>query len=393
MMYMMGPNIDSFVKCKRSKTWQQYFFGTLDPEPGLIKNEAEISPHLDQLIQEVKRDMIHLDNDKSRVEFRSIFAIFPLNFGSIFTYRDKSPPYESMKAISLLPDYLNVLSMKDLKAGKLNQLLQKEYDWSVPTNEMWLSGAGKLLVDSFLLSDKAKKFLIAKELNCCYNTDVLEHGPLIFFVVMIYFSLQRLIWRYVSGGPHAPKTMLGFITSGLCSFILCFGTLYLMSIVIYMQKHNSGESRALSLGLQEARDLESNTHNRMHTKNLIDPDYYEGAIEFYSKCIQRNQSLRYLMKADHEAKGGGLFNRKYSRFTEDGNYKPSSLSVEPDPSDRIQKIRSWKYGRKRPKFVGKMFHETMALEREEEEEARVKLLEENKKKAEAEAAKDTSGHF
>ena len=330
---LYGLNPEKSAKQEFEKSWHQLIKGPKKTE--LFKEVAKISPHLYQLIQEVKEDMIFLNDDhKSRVEFKSIFSVLPKNFGSIFSLRDKPPPFESIRAISLLPDHFNVTSIKDLKAARLNQLLQNDYEWSVPTNEMWLTEAGKLLVDSFLLSDQAKKFLIARELNsCCNNWDLIKEASITAGSFFSFFILTAKLWNFLTASGVVPMTWPFLATFIVMPFFLCYLVSILFSKYINLNRRTiNGESRALTRGLHDASGLKSMPEN----KNFISNDYHDGAIEYYSKEIQRNRALRSLMKTDHEANEWNYFKRKYSKFTEDGNYKSSV------PILSLQRIKGWK---------------------------------------------------
>ena len=103
------------------------------------------------------------------------------------------------------------------------------------------------------------------------------------------------------------------------------------------QQHKDADAKAVTRGQCTAEQLE-----RVRNKGQplpIDPDYYEGAVEFYSKEIQRNRSLRLMMK-----RTTAWYSSTGTQFTEEGDHRKSILSPDPFASRALRQIISWNLG-------------------------------------------------
>lgn len=294
---------------------------------------------------------------KKRLQFWPTFSVFPKAFGS--------SQVKWGKAVVLLPDYLNVSCVQDMTSVKLNQLLEKEFNWTVPSNQMWLTGAGRLLVDSFIISEKAKKYLIAREMCSTLHNDIYSSGFGVFSWIYVYFLSAAGMQSWFTP-PGLVVSFPVFILSQMLSCLVAWSGLYLTETLLHHRNQRNGDALALSRGFKRLHELEELANiNRPYS---LDPDYYEGALEVYQKEIQRNQSMRHLMMADSQINHCDTFwNRKYVVFRDDGVYRRSSFDPMVSPVDRLNHIKAWKRGRKKPKWA-KTFDEIDEATRIQHEE-------------------------
>lgn len=138
----------------------------------------------------------------------------------------------------------------------------------------WDSDAAKKLSNAMVLTDKAKAFAIAREINyaCTYHVyvdSILKAG----FLMMAYsagFMINRkfgLKQRMRIGGRGGVYSMLGIVAS------LMYMTI---SDTYTCWRDNSVDKRTANMGWA----------------------YAEGGLEFYLKSLERNVALRELMRAE-----------------------------------------------------------------------------------------------
>jgi hypothetical protein len=137
----------------------------------------------------------------------------------------------------------------------------------------WNSKAGKRLLESCVLSEKAQKFAIAREI---WKTDTevtyFESGNYALGIFLWFVINKSILTHYkLYSRPLAVKlgvTMLSGLVALTNYFILNDG------YHTYLDK--SCDAKAVDTG----------------------PEYFDGAIEYYTKLLQRNKALRRLMGND-----------------------------------------------------------------------------------------------
>lgn len=242
------------------------------------------------------------------------------------------------KSYAVLPDYANISSLSELRSDHLNAYLEKVYGWKVEDPELWLSGPGKLLIDSFILSDRAKKFMIAKTAYLADNKSCYLLAPVVAILTFMFYTMTDLSAVRNRGGHQGPVAQ-AFSFIAMCALI--GGNFYLFRFFFMQKLHGDADVKAITRGLMDEQQIRD---AQQQGKILpIDKEYCEGAIEYYNKEIQRNLSLRQLMK-----KTTPWYKGMFGAFNEDGDYQKSALSYDPRASRCIRKIIAWKMGHKAP---------------------------------------------
>ena len=205
------------------------------------------------------------------------------------------------KSTLVIPKYLTVESLDDLKSSYINGLLKRVYGLELKTNEDWFSEDGKQIISSFLLTDNAKKFLISRSLHELKDNQSFVHYYLTF--ITIYVCGQFAKWHKELGEALVSKRRLSnrnqqLIKPGFWRYLLVDykkSTLFmLLSSWCYL---------CLALfcgaGVKASRDSDAKTLSRSLANSttiksrlaLIDFNYYSGGEEAYQKVLNRNQSL------------------------------------------------------------------------------------------------------
>lgn len=134
---------------------------------------------------------------------------------------------------------------------------------------MFFSQAGQQLLDSLILSDNAKKFAIAKEIHL--NDNFRLHGNTVTIAMCCLF------------GTLAPGGIIDRFRLNRRSFALkslihltCYTTAYIVWRLYYDPMNYFIQLNADQLAAKQG------------------VDYYEGAIEFYKKMLQRHKACRTL---------------------------------------------------------------------------------------------------
>lgn len=281
------------------------------------------------MIDETKPDLKLTPGATEKLEFRSVPMANPMFVGS----------GEFYKAYAVLPDHLNVSSISDLRSNSLNDYMNELYEYKITESDLWLSGAGKLLVDSFVLSEKAKKFLIARQAYLADNRNCLNFIPFVFILTYVFYLSMEAIQKQSRGRPLGPFAR--FIVPMSCG-ILVFSNFFILRYFTIQQQFADADAKAVTRGKMDSREIEE-ARKSGHAAP-IDPDYYAGAVEYYNKEIQRHLSLRHLTKTTNP-----WFTSMFgSSFTAEGDYATSVLSYDPRASRSIRRIIAWKMGQKAP---------------------------------------------
>ena len=281
-----------------------------------------------KLIDETRREIRLSPEAEKNVEFRTAPTPVPMHLGSGRLHR----------AIAILPDYINITTVTALRSNTLNDYLEYCYGWKVEDPADWLSGVAKLLLDSFVLSERAKKFLIARQAFMADSTSLGLFTTVFALCTYCFYFLVELLNKQMirSGRSGAIVNFSIFLASGG----LTFGNYHLMQYFHLKKLHEDADAKAISKGKYDSRQYEE--ARRMGQPLPVDPDYYEGAMEYYSKEIQRNRALRHLIR-----KRAGWFRDPSRQFTEDGDYQSWIFSTDPLSSRSLRAIVSWKLGSQR----------------------------------------------
>jgi hypothetical protein len=263
------------------------------------------------------------DRDRKQVRFVSVGSTLPFNVGSI----------QLMGSVVALPDYLNVTSVQDFNSKKLNATLRRDFDWEMPDDKLWFTSSGQLLVDSFLLSPKAKKYLISRELNSTDSYFIHSHAGLVFMSIYL-FMLVLGVYENKANQPYKNlsygKKMSAIVLGASVAI-----SAYWMLILVYKsswQRH--ADAKALTRGLKDANELLDDCEK--NEPSFIDEEYLEGAFEYYNKLCQRHLALKQLIKSTTE-----WYQFKHGTFSSTGDMRSSLLSVELPLSHRLESIRKW----------------------------------------------------
>lgn len=279
---------------------------------------------MEKLIEEVKQEYEGCDEAKARVKFSCHRKAEPANYGSSFLG----------DAFVVLPEYLDVRSVNDLNAAKVNAMLQETFEWTVPRTEMWFSDHGKLLVDSFLLSDAAKKYIIAKEMASTFNNDT---ALMTFFLAGSITVFHLLIGMFEKRRkPLGSAEMMGNV-------MICATTAAMFYFLMRMQRRlirdQSGNLSATTRGRTNLSDASKHVRNYEKVE-LVDPEYHKGGVEYYSKIVQRNIALRNLIRSLPYSMSNPVTN-------EDGSWKKHFWTVENSAPEQLQDLHDWAMGKEK----------------------------------------------
>ena len=137
----------------------------------------------------------------------------------------------------------------------------------------WKSKQGKNLLDSIVLSEAAKKFVILRQIYTSDSYGMQFHTFNIFLTFMIYRSLSK--WQTgklkninLATIPFQYKLIVTTLKLLICTIIFYF------------------IRNTIRHGIDAKADLKAIEHG---------DEYYEGAIEFYSKIAQRNKAIAFFL--------------------------------------------------------------------------------------------------
>ena len=284
----------------------------------------KLTPYLGNLIEEVKKDFQGKDDAKNRIKFSCHRKTEAANYGSSL----------NGNAYVVLPEYLDVRSVNDLNAHKVNAFLEETYEWTVPRTDMWFTDPGKLLIDSFLLSEGAKKYIIAKEMACTMNNDV----PLLTFLLMGSMTTFHLM---VSAFEKRKKPMnqSDMFFSVLLSAFVALMFFKLMHTQRSVVREQSGNLYAVTKGKATLKEASEASQN-LKKLDTVDPEYHRSGVEYYSKQIQRNLALRNLVRSLPYSMANPVIN-------EDGSWKKHFWSVEISSPEALNQLHEWAEGKER----------------------------------------------
>ena len=294
---------------------------------GLVQDHLAITPELQSLIDQVVKDVKFLDDkNKNNISFSSEAIIEPRSIGTAM----------KSQAFVFLPDYFNMTDFKDLKAFRMNKFLKEIHNFEIKNTVDWMSREGRLLIDSFCLSEKAKKFAIAREIYACDRNNVSLASFYIFFSSFMFFVTNDVIRKRLIEKKINPSSSGALIIHSINMVMIGLAFLF-FRVLMTMKNQAVSDTLAVSGGLYENEELESRIEKTLPHNLPI--DYYEGGLEFYIKMKQRNTSLRKLM-----LKEAGTFSYNYRVFSPEGQYKPNMMTITRKPQDLIEKFKQFRYG-------------------------------------------------
>lgn len=204
----------------------------------------------------------------------------------------------------VIPKYLTAETLDDLKRGYLNGLLKREYGLELKNDSDWYSEEGKQIISSFLLTDNAKKFLLARYMHHLNNYATFTYFYLA--VITLHVTGQLAKWHRDLAEVFSSEAALKrrnqqLKNPGFWRFLLTryrWSTMYvvlgtwiwLCTALCYgagVKQSRDSDAMTLSRSLADATTIKSRT-------NLIDFNYYSGGEEAYGKVVNRNHSLNRL---------------------------------------------------------------------------------------------------
>lgn len=281
-----------------------------------------MTPYLENLIEEVKKEFQGKEEGKNRIKFSCRRESEGTNYGSCL----------NGNAHVVLPEYLEVRSVNDLNAEKVNGILEETYEWRVPRNEMWFTDPGKMLIDSFILSEGAKKYIIAKEMGSTMNNDV----PLLTFLLMGSMTTFHLM---VSAFEKRKKsTVQSDMFSVLLSAFVALMFFKLMHTQRSIAREQNGNLYAVTKGKATLKEA-SEASQKFKKLDTVDPEYHKHGVEYYSKQVERNLALRNLVRSLPYTMANPVIN-------EDGSWKKHFWSVEISSPETLNMLHEWAEGKK-----------------------------------------------
>lgn len=221
---------------------------------------------LPQILDKVRWDPV----SEANVEFFSAYGQDIVHRGSTFT---------KPGGIIGIPINFMYRSVDDIDKEKIT-INNKPIDWNTP--------AGRSLQESLVLSEKARKFAIARELFYLHTHHVHLRGLFVggsaFIAYWLGFAVNRLNRLPQRTTLPARIILYGFFT-GIGAVVYC-----LASDTYSWYRDRKVDRQAGKLG----------------------KEYTEGGAEFYTKLLERNIALRTLMGPDGP--------RRYTAYGNDVHY-------------------------------------------------------------------------
>ena len=140
-------------------------------------------------------------------------------------------------------------------------------DYQVP----WSSPRGKLLLDSLIFSDSAKKFATMRQIHMANSYGLHFHTFNVVLVALIYSALSKY--------QNTRLVRLAKLPSGY-NMLLKLIKLAICATIFYFIRD------AIRHAIEARSDLKA-----VETGD----EYYEGAVEYYSKILQRNKALAFFL--------------------------------------------------------------------------------------------------
>lgn len=249
----------------------------------------ELDPLVQKRAYEVLQSVDLAQRHKDAVHFFPVPLLEPFFAGSTVA---------SHGAIIGLPVTFSYARKEDVQTHSLRLRGTREPAWE--TRE------GEALKKSLVLSDRAQRFAIARDIYWASNHYVqIQTAALSFAVVNCYFMGRLVNDRFQLLGRTPRSLRLGL-----------YGVIVALNATVYL-----GFKDAMSQFWDRKADERAAALGR---------DYVEGGIEFYEKALQRNRALRELL---------GDEGRKY--YTSKGNLNELIRSTHVPLTHRLDTVRSW----------------------------------------------------
>lgn len=162
-----------------------------------------------------------------------------------------------------LPYYFSYTKLSDINLNHIKLASKYSIDWK--------SKSGKMLLNSFILSDAAKKFAMAKEIHFADSFRFYGHCFIVYFCGLTGFFLTNFLLKK-NGIINRP--------------FLTLSPIYSLSIFV---------TYILYLVIQGIADDYIHHEVDLRTIKSYNKDYINGGIEYYQKLLQRNKALRDLL--------------------------------------------------------------------------------------------------
>ncbi|XP_064648116.1 transmembrane protein 177-like [Lineus longissimus] len=250
--------------------------------------ETPVDKHTKTLAQEV------LDKFQLRPEAEADLQLFTC-FSQDAVYGGST--HLKTGSIIGLPANFAYKSVNDIDKSKLT-IGQKAIKWDTPE--------GTLFAESLILSDDAKRFAIARQINYLDSLEIyVDNGFLLCFSMLGYW-----VGHAANVLLHLKRKLPTFMRGSLYVCIASVGaTLYFLAKDEYI------------CYLDEKVDRKSADFGK---------EYAAGGIEFYAKELQRNKALRCLL---------GDYGKKV--YTKYGNYVTTWRLRHPPPITRHEKMEKF----------------------------------------------------
>lgn len=184
-------------------------------------------------------------------------------YGQDIVHRGSS--FSSYGSIIGLPVHFKYRNIEDVEKEKIT-LNNVPIDWD--------SAAGKQLIQSLILSEKARRFAIARELFYLHTFHIHIQGVLLCFSLFFAYWVGaglNAVYRLPRRTPFAFRVVMYGLLTGAA--LTVYG---LASDTYNWYRDKKADKKAMALG----------------------QEYAEGGVEFYNKLLQRNMALRALMGPD-----------------------------------------------------------------------------------------------
>lgn len=215
--------------------------------------EKPLSAEIQQLANDVLKECTLTEKERKAIKFFAVCGFDTFHAGSTEL---------KTGGIVGIPNHFNYKELDDIEKPSIRLLNNTQVRWSTKP--------GQDLADSLILSQKAQKFAIARDIHYCTTNYVYAYG---------LAASMFIITSYLLGNGIAVKFNLYRLHRKIRTpvYMLC-GTLGLL--VFYMTKD------ALSQYWDKYAD---------RTASQTSSDYLEGGIEYYEKSLKRNVAMRTLL--------------------------------------------------------------------------------------------------
>jgi len=276
-----------------------------------------MTPELNQLIETVFKEINAPPKPKYDYDFKMQFNS---HSSSISNY------YRKSKTFICLSNLLNANTRADIEPDYVKFVINYDYKLSLKSGDKRVEKDLLTFINSLVLSSKAKKYLIS---YLIYDTDE--------YVIEKYFIICLLIWLILyTHSKYWPLMKKNFNSSASISLLIVlsviFGSFYPVFSAFYINMQNTEAiCKAVTKGRQTAKDFQGGQLN----VNLIDDDYYEGAIEYNEKSRQRNIAVRNM------ALSQSIFSLKRFAIKKEGHLNPL-LSNTPSVNNNLMLLHHLK---------------------------------------------------